>query len=94
MSAPSYNSSHCLTLLISGFLAVSYSTGAVVVVDMRGPRTIYRSGEHGSKERHRVSIDKLHIGKSSTDIAKALTWSISGLEGGPSVSAPLNVSPI
>ncbi|RXW24028.1 hypothetical protein EST38_g1807 [Candolleomyces aberdarensis] len=61
----------------TGFLAVSYSNGSVVAVDMRGPSIIY-SSDPNTKDKHKLSPSK-HRG-ASIDIAKALAWTISRLE--------------
>ena len=61
----------------TGFLAVSYTNGSLVVVDMRGPRVIYKRMQ-GGKERHRLSLHQ------SADVPRALTWTVSSLnEGSP-----------
>ncbi|KAJ2931894.1 hypothetical protein H1R20_g5200, partial [Candolleomyces eurysporus] len=73
----------------TGFLAVSYSNGSVVVVDMRGPSIIY-SSDPNTKDKHRLSPSK-HRG-ASVDIAKALTWTISRLEEDEKLRVRLIVS--
>ncbi|KZT08686.1 uncharacterized protein LAESUDRAFT_676040 [Laetiporus sulphureus 93-53] len=57
-----------------GFLAVTYSSGALLVVDLRGPRVIYRSLP-SSKQEHRHSFHGRNP-FSDRDSVVSLTWSI------------------
>ncbi|KAF8215929.1 lethal giant larvae like, C-terminal-domain-containing protein, partial [Mycena galopus ATCC 62051] len=60
-----------------GFLAVAY-TEALIIVDMRGPRVIFRRGR--DKKKNRMSTT--HHPSDSTSIA-SLTWTISTIEHDP-----------
>lgn len=59
---------------IPGFLAVAY-TESLIVVDMRGPRVMFRHG----KEKKRMSL--LH-GPNSANCIASLTWGVTPLEHG------------
>lgn len=60
-----------------GFLAVSYSSGSVVVADMRGPTVVHRRTSEDLKGKHRLSALHLHEG---IDVATALNWTVSSVE--------------
>ncbi|TFY59345.1 hypothetical protein EVJ58_g5836 [Rhodofomes roseus] len=61
----------------AGFLAVAYSSGALLVVDMRGPRVILRNAPT-SKKDHRHSF----LGAKREPIV-ALTWTACPIESDP-----------
>ncbi|KAF9486583.1 hypothetical protein BDN70DRAFT_846519 [Pholiota conissans] len=85
-----------------GFLAVSYQNGALVILDMRGPRIMYAS-EKAKKGRHSViilpqvhlpvaggSINPISLGHDSgVDIIRSLTWTVGSLEKDPRLSVRL-----
>ncbi|KAK7063993.1 WD40 containing snare-dependent exocytosis protein [Favolaschia claudopus] len=71
-----------------GFLAVAY-TESLVVVDMRGPRVIFRSGRDKKKDRM-----SLHLHASDHTHISSLTWTVSTLENDPQLRVRLIVGHI
>ncbi|KAH9947113.1 lethal giant larvae like, C-terminal-domain-containing protein [Amylocystis lapponica] len=59
-----------------GFLAVAYASGALLVIDLRGPRIIMRSGTSALSERsflHRHSVEPI----------QSLTWTVCKIASDP-----------
>jgi hypothetical protein len=75
---------------LTGFLAVSYMDGSLIVIDMRGPKIILSHETDNKKNKHkRQSIHgRAHDGdgpsspSSGPDIAKSLRWTINLLDKG------------
>ena len=64
-----------------GFLAVSYADGSLLIVDMRGPKIIFRSGQEAkSKHKHMSKLLGKHSDESDT--ATCLNWTVCGLGTG------------
>ncbi|KAF7311134.1 WD40 containing SNARE-dependent exocytosis protein [Mycena chlorophos] len=75
-----------LALSDIGFLAVAYSDASLLVIDMRGPRVIFRRGR--DKKKDRMSL--LHHGNASQ--IPALHWNVSAAEGDPQLRVRLLVA--
>jgi hypothetical protein len=74
---------------------VSYKSGALIVIDMRGPRIMY-ANEKVKKNRHSV-ISRPHIHlpggapvnlghDSEIDVIRSLTWTVCSVEKGKQVT--------
>ncbi|KAH8835562.1 lethal giant larvae like, C-terminal-domain-containing protein [Flagelloscypha sp. PMI_526] len=61
-----------------GFLAAGYADGTLIIVDMRGPKIIYKT-ENPAQEKRRSVL--LHT--RTSDKVASLTWTISGLSNDP-----------
>ncbi|PCH34194.1 hypothetical protein WOLCODRAFT_113329 [Wolfiporia cocos MD-104 SS10] len=61
-----------------GFLAVGYATGNLLIIDMRGPRVIFRNASSKKENRHSL------IGRQSQrEPVVALTWAIGPIASDP-----------
>ncbi|KAJ7109928.1 lethal giant larvae like, C-terminal-domain-containing protein [Mycena epipterygia] len=70
-----------------GFLAVAYPDGSMIVVDMRGPRVMFRRDR--DKKKDRMSIH-LHTSDSANKIT-SLTWTVATIENDPQLRIRLIV---
>ncbi|TFK19983.1 hypothetical protein FA15DRAFT_673956 [Coprinopsis marcescibilis] len=70
-----------------GFLAISYTNGTVVIVDMRGPRILLNSRSN-SKRASSIGHRHSHL----PDIATSLAWSITPIDKDPKMRLRLLVS--
>ncbi|KAJ7675329.1 lethal giant larvae like, C-terminal-domain-containing protein [Mycena rosella] len=68
-----------------GFLAVGY-TNSLIVVDMRGPRVMFRRGRDTKKDRM-----SLHLHGSDSDGITSLTWTVATIENDPQLRIRLIV---
>ncbi|KAJ7459170.1 WD40 containing snare-dependent exocytosis protein [Mycena galericulata] len=71
-----------------GFLAVAY-TESLIVIDMRGPRVMFRRGR--DKKKDRMSL--IHASDSANSVA-SLTWAVTPLENDPQLRVRLIVGHI
>lgn len=63
-----------------GFLAIAYTSGALILIDMRGPRVMLREGSDPKSHRRRSSTLLHHSGTDS--VVKCMKWVYCGLEEG------------
>ncbi|KAF8808127.1 WD40 containing snare-dependent exocytosis protein [Phlegmacium glaucopus] len=100
MLTPNRGSIATCAISDTGFLAVSYTDGSLIVVDMRGPEIIL-SHEGNKKTKHKLQ-SPVHVHanrgdgpsspRSAPDIAKSLTWTISQLDNDSKLSVRLIVA--
>ena len=64
-----------------GFLAIAYTTDALIVVDMRGPRILLREATDFKSQKRRSS-SLLHHGNSEANVHRSLRWVYCGFEDG------------
>lgn len=55
-----------------GFLAIGYASGAIIIIDLRGPKIIYREDTEG--KRHSRSMHRPLQEGSAKNTVKALAW--------------------
>ena len=77
-----FPSTHCGHLNYSiGFAAVGYASGALLMIDLRGPSVIHRVGT--DKQSHRHSLGSiLHKHSTGSDAMVSLTWTVCGSRSG------------
>ncbi|KZV70969.1 hypothetical protein PENSPDRAFT_578479 [Peniophora sp. CONT] len=79
-------SSFALTSI--GFAAVGYTSGALIIIDLRGPSVIHREGSDKQPRRHSLG-SILHKHAANADTVISLTWTICGLHSDPQAKVRL-----